>query len=125
MYTPPCADIQQEVAVDVVHILRAWSEHHAEFVVGANEAGMKLGSDIRAADAAVWRRAAVGPATGRLRHTPPVLAVEIAGRDDYEPALTEKAGWYLGHGVDVVWIVLPETGEVVVLQPGEHACFER
>lgn len=116
LYMPPCADIQQEVAVDVVHILRGWSAHHPEFVVGANEAGMKLGADIRAADAAVWRRAAVGPATGRLRHSPPVLAVEIAGRDDDEPALTEKADWYLGHGVAVVWIVLPETREVMVLE---------
>lgn len=113
---PPCADIQQDVAVDVVHILRTWSEHHAEFVIGANEAGMKLGADIRAADVAVWRRDAVGPATGRLRHVPPVLAVEIAGQDDDERALSEKARWYLEHGVRLVWLVLPETREVVVLR---------
>lgn len=49
---PPGADVQQEVAADVVLILRSWSEQHPEFVVGGNEAGMKLGGDIRAADAA-------------------------------------------------------------------------
>jgi hypothetical protein len=78
LYMPPCADTQQDVAVDVVFVLRAWSEACAEFVVGANEASMKLGDDIRAADAAVWRRSDTGPSVGRLRRVPPVLAVEVA-----------------------------------------------
>lgn len=54
LYRPPCADVQQDVAVDLVFALRSWSEHHQGFIVGGNEAGMKLGADIRAADAAVW-----------------------------------------------------------------------
>jgi Uma2 family endonuclease len=115
LHMPPWADIQQEVAVDVVHVLRTWVEEHREFVVGANEAGMKLGADIRAADAAVWLRAQVGPATGRLRHAPPVLAVEIAGADDDEPAMREKARWYLSHDVEIVWIIVPSTREVIVI----------
>lgn len=65
LYMPPCADVQQEVAADVVHVLRSWSESHRESVVAANEAGMKLGKDIRAADAAVWRRAEVGQPVGK------------------------------------------------------------
>jgi hypothetical protein len=84
LYTPPCADIQQDVAVDLVHVLRSWSETQPGFVVGGNEAGMRLGQDIRAADAAVWRRADVGPSTRRLRHAPPILAVEVAGLDEDE-----------------------------------------
>jgi len=115
LYMPPCADVQQEVAVDVVHVLSSWMQGHPEFVVGANEAGMKLGTDIRAADAAIWRRADVGPSTGRLRHAPPLLAVEIGGVDDDEPAMRDKARWYLQHGVKVVWVVLPDTREVLVL----------
>lgn len=115
LYMPPCADIQQDVAVDLVHALRSWSEANPGFVVGANEAGMKLGADIRAADAAVWTRAAVGQSTGRLRHAPPILAVEVAGADEDEAALREKAAWYLGHGVEVVWVVLPQTREVLVV----------
>jgi Uma2 family endonuclease len=116
LYMPPCADIQQDVAVDVVHLLRAWSEAHPDYVVGGNEAGMKLGADIRAADAAVWLRARVGPSVGRLRHAPPTLAVEVAGQDEDEGVLREKAGWYLRSGVAVVWLVLPESREVAVLR---------
>jgi Uma2 family endonuclease len=115
LYMPPCADVQQDVAVDVVHALRTWVETHPDFVVGANEAGMKLGTDIRAADAAVWRRDAVGPSVGRLRHVPPLLAVEITGIDDDEPAMRAKARWYIDRGVRVVWIVIPDTREVVVI----------
>lgn len=115
LYMPPCADIQQDVAVDLVHVLRSWSEAQPSFIVGANEAGMKLGQDIRAADAAVWRRADVGPSTGRLRHAPPVLAVEVAGQDEDELSLRSKAGWYARHGVAIVWLILPESREVIVL----------
>jgi Uma2 family endonuclease len=116
LHLPPCADIQQDVAVDVVHLLRTWSEGHPGFVVGGNEAGMKLGSDIRAADAAVWLRSAVGPSVGRLRHSPPLLAVEVAGQDEDESVLREKAAWYLRQGVLVVWLVLPESREVVAIR---------
>lgn len=121
LYMPPCADIQQDVAVDLVHVLRTWSEAEPSFVVGGNEAGMKLGQDIRAADAAVWRRADVGPSTGRLRHAPPVLAVEVAGQDEDEHSLREKAEWYLRHGVGIVWLILPESREVIVLRVGAES----
>jgi Uma2 family endonuclease len=123
LYMPPCADIQQDVAVDLVHVLRSWSEGQPSFVVGANEAGMKLGQDIRAADAAVWRRAEVGPSTGRLRHAPPVLAVEVAGQDEDEQSLRGKAAWYVRHGVAIVWLILPESREVIVLGSGADARY--
>jgi Uma2 family endonuclease len=118
LFMPPCADIQQYVVADVVFVLRGWAASHPDFVVGGNEAGMKLGADVRAADAAIWRRAEVGPARGRLQHVPPILAVEVAGMDEDEERLRDKATWYLDHGVKVVWIVLPETREVLVLRPG-------
>jgi Uma2 family endonuclease len=63
----------------------------------------------------IWRRSEVGQAQGRLQHVPPVLAVEVAGIDEDETRLREKAAWYLAHGVKVVWLVLPDTREVVVL----------
>jgi Uma2 family endonuclease len=115
LYMPPCADIQQDVAVDLIHALRSWSALHPGFVVGGNEAGMKLGSDVRAADAAVWTRLAAGASIGKLRAAPPVLAAEVAGADEDEAALRDKAAWYLGHGVRVVWIVLPPVREALVL----------
>ena len=120
LYMPPCADVQQDVAVDVAFVLRSWSEIRPEFVVGGNEAGMKLGGDVRAADAAVWRAADLGPRTGHLRTVPPILAVEVAGEDEEERILREKADWYLDHGVSTVWLVLPETREVVVVTAGSE-----
>jgi Uma2 family endonuclease len=121
LYMPPCADFQQDVAMDVAFVLRAWSEGHPDFVVGGNEAGMKLGGDVRAADVAVWRADDVTPRTGRVRSAPPVLAVEISGEDEDEFVLRGKAQWYLERGVSVVWLVLPASREVVVLHEGGEA----
>ena len=67
LYLPPCADFQQDVAMDVAFVLRSWSELQAGFVVGGNEAGMKLGGDVRAADVAVWRAADARARSGRVR----------------------------------------------------------
>ncbi|HEU4617383.1 MAG TPA: Uma2 family endonuclease [Gammaproteobacteria bacterium] len=125
LYMPPCADVQQDVAADVVHVLRSWSDTHPEFVVGGNEAGMKLGEDIRAADAAVWRAADVGRSIGKLRRAPPLLAVEVAGADEDEPVLRVKAHWYLDHGATVVWIVLPEPREVLVIRRDRESRHSR
>jgi Uma2 family endonuclease len=102
------------VVTDVVITLGAWVRAHPELVLGTNEAGMRLGGDTRAADAAIWRRADLGQYEGRLRRAAPILAVEVAGRDETEEVLAEKAAWYLGHGVHAVWVVLPEPREVVV-----------
>lgn len=44
----------------------------------------------------------------------PILAVEVAGREDTVEALEQKARWYLDHGVEVVWIAIPRTRMVRV-----------
>jgi Uma2 family endonuclease len=123
LYMPPCGDVQQDVAIDVAYILKSWSREHPEFVIGGNEAGMILGTETRGADAAVWRKADVGSHTGGFRRVPPVLAVEIAALDEGEPELGAKARWYLGHGVACVWLVLPDSREVVVVtEASESRC---
>jgi Putative restriction endonuclease len=104
---------------DVLYVLRDWAASRPDFVVRGNEAGMKLGPDVRAAGAAIWRRSEVGPARGRLQHVAPVLAVEVAGVDEDEARLRDKAAWYLAHGVQVVWVVLPERREI-----GEHRAVD-
>jgi Uma2 family endonuclease len=114
LFMPPCGDDQQEVAVDVVFVLRSWARRRPAFVVGGNEAGMLLGGDARAAEAAVWRRADLGPNTGGFRRVAPLLAVEVAGRGETEAHLVHKSSWYLRHGVRAVWLVFPESREVVV-----------
>ena len=114
--------------MDVAALLVGWVRHQPQFVVGGNEAGMVLGGDVRAADVAVWRRADVGPPTGRFRRAAPVLAVEVAGQEEGESELRAKARWYLDRGVEVVWLVLPELRSVIVItNAGEtrHGTGER
>ena len=115
LYMPPCGDEQQAVATDIVTELNVWRRQHAEFFVGGNEAGMMLAGDVRGADAAVWRRANVLPLTGGFPRTAPILAVEVAGREDTVEALEQKARWYLDHGVEVVWVAIPRSRTVRVL----------
>lgn len=116
LFMPPCGDVQQDVAADVVLVLGTWCAARAAFVVGGNEAGMLLGGEVRGADAAIWRRSDLGPRTGGFRRVPPVLAVEVTGQDEGEAELGQKARWYLEHGVTLVWIVLPESREVLVIE---------
>jgi Uma2 family endonuclease len=123
LYMPPCGDMQQDTVADVVGVLLQWVRAHPEFVASTNEAGMILRGGARGADAAVFRRSAVGRYEHKFRRVPPVLAVEVAGEDEDEPVLRKKAAWYLGVGVQVVWIVLPEQREVVVITgTGEQRC---
>ncbi|MGH9334670.1 MAG: Uma2 family endonuclease, partial [Vicinamibacteria bacterium] len=120
LFMPPCGDYQQDTTTDVVISLGAWVRRNPDFVLGTNEAGMRLGGATRAADAAIWRRADLPPYGGGLRGAAPVLAVEVAGPDDgdSESALLEKARWYLGVGVEVVWILIPSTREAIVVSGG-------
>ena len=115
LYMPPCGDRQQYTVADVVATLVNWVRSHPEFAVGTNEAGMRLGDDSRGADAAMWHRAKGDTYDGGFQRMPPVLAVEVAGRDEGEPELRDKARWYLGVGVPIVWLVLPAEREVVVV----------
>jgi Uma2 family endonuclease len=115
LFMPPCGELQSYTVADVVAALLPWVRAHGEFVLGTNEAGMLLHGDARGADAGIWRRSTEGSPQARFHRRPPVLAVEVAGEDEDEAALREKAAWYLGAGVEVVWIVLPEQREVVAI----------
>jgi Uma2 family endonuclease len=119
LYMPPCGDGQQDTVADLVAALVGWVRGRPGFVVGTNEAGLRLGDDSRGADAAVWRRGDLAAYTGGFRRVPPVLAAEVGGRDEGEAQLREKARWYLDAGVEVVWLLLPESREIVVLT-GAH-----
>lgn len=127
LFMPPCGDFQQDTVTDVVITLGAWIRRHPEFVLGTNEAGMRLLGATRAADAAIWRRSDLGAYEGGLRRVPPVLAVEVAGPDDgdSEAALREKAGWYLSAGVPVVWLLFPERRTLLVVSSDGEIRFSR
>jgi Uma2 family endonuclease len=113
-YMPPSADRQQDTTADVVAVLAAWRKTHRAFVLATNEAGMLLGGDARGADVAVWRKRDALPRSGNYRHSPPVLAVEVQGELENEASLRAKAAWYLAHGVEIVWLLLPRERRVVV-----------
>jgi Uma2 family endonuclease len=124
LFMPPCGDVQQDVVTDAVITLGAWIRAHREFVLGTNEAGMRLLGSTRAADAAIWRRSDLGNYRGGLRRVPPVLAIEVAGADEAEDLLREKALWYLNAGIEAVWVVLPEPRAVLVITPSGEARFD-
>jgi Uma2 family endonuclease len=123
LYMPPTADRQQDTTVDVVAVLANWRRAHTDYVVGTNEAGMILGGEVRAADAAVWRRADVGDYEGRFRRVPPVLAVEVRGELETDASLQEKARWYVDRGVAVVWLVFPRERRVAVITQQSQLSF--
>jgi Uma2 family endonuclease len=119
-YMPPSADRQQDTTADVVTVLGNWRKTHRSFIVATNEAGMLLGGEARGADAAVWRKHEAGPREGKYRRTAPVLAVEVRGEFEDESTLRDKAGWYLSHGVEVVWLLFPaERTAIVITAHGE------
>jgi Uma2 family endonuclease len=120
LFMPPCGDMQQDTVADVVITLGNWVRQHSGFVVGTNEAGILLQGGARGADAAIWRRSEVGTYTHKYRRVPPLLAVEVAGEDEDETVLRDKAAWYVDVGVQVVWLVLPEPREVVVITRSEE-----
>jgi Uma2 family endonuclease len=113
-YMPPCGGDQQRTTADVLAVLGAWRRDHPEFIVGGNEAGMLLAGEVRAADAAAWHRADVAPGSAFPRSAP-ILAVEVAGRDDDMSHLSEKAQWYLSRGVTVVWLLDPAERRVCIV----------
>lgn len=113
-FTPPCGEAQQVVAFDIGVDIGIWCRANPGFSAGGNEAGMKLEGDVRAADVGVWRKTEE-PAGSGFRRTPPILAVEVIGKDDTLALLREKAAWYLAHGVETVWIVDPKEREAHVV----------
>ena len=129
LYMPPCADEQADVVFSVTQVLGPWLKKNRAFVGSTNEAGMILAGSVRAADAALWRRADLADQVrGTLRRVPPVLAVEVGGQDEDEAALREKATWYLDRGVRIVWLILPKGRQVVVLTTNgstKHTSGER
>jgi Uma2 family endonuclease len=115
LYMPPSGDEQQDTVADVATELGLWARAHPDFLASTNEAGIMFGQDVRAVDASLFRRADVGPYTGGLRRVPPVLAVEVAGKDEPPQLQLDKAAWYLRHGVEVVWVLVPRIRRVIVL----------
>ena len=76
---------------------------------------MILGGDARAADAAVWRRADVEPRSGGFRRIPPLLAVEVSGRDEGELELHAESRLVSRARCANRWLVLPASQQAVIV----------
>jgi len=119
LFMPPCGATQSRVVLNLAGLVWKWLEEHPEFTGGTNEVGIKLGDDRRGADVAVWR-AQKRPLPKGFRRVPPLLAIEVEGKEmpEREPALRKKARWYLKHGTKIVWLVLQSKRELVVITKG-------
>ena len=123
LWMPPCGVRQFTQVWEVMRAIDPWLRQHPEFVGGTNEAGLLLDGDVRAPDVAVFRAPDVDKSSPGYARAAPVLAVEVTGEREDETALREKARWYLAKGSEVVWLVLAESAEVVVLTAaGERRC---
>ena len=123
LWMPPCGGRQTRRVWDAIGAVDPWLRLHPEFVGGTNEAGLLLDGDVRAPDLAVFRARDVDESSAGFVRAAPVLAVEVSGAREGETSLREKARWYLAKGSEVVWLVLAESTEVIVLtSAGEHRC---
>jgi Uma2 family endonuclease len=123
LWMPPCGVRQFTRVWDVVGAIDAWLRLHPEFVGGTNEVGLLLDGDVRAPDVAVFRTGDVDGSSRGFARLAPVLAVEVSGAQENETSLREKARWYLAKGSEVVWLVLADSTEVIVLTAaGERRC---
>jgi Uma2 family endonuclease len=122
-YMPPSGGEQGHVAIDAGSVFREWARRTPGYVVSGNEAGMLLKREVRAADVGVWTREDYGSFDMRLRRKPPVVAVEVLGRDDSESYVRKKTRWYLDRRVRVVCFVRPKERDVVVVNTRERKRF--
>jgi Uma2 family endonuclease len=122
-WMPPCGGRQSRRVWDVMRAVESWLQRHPEFVGGTNEGGLLLDGDVRAPDLAVFHARDIDESSTGFVRTAPVLAVEVSGAREDETSLREKARWYLEKGSEVVWLVLAESAEVIVLTAtGECRC---
>ena len=63
-----------------------------------------------------WRKCQEGEGYPRI---PPQLCIEVVSPSDTWSELNEKVGEYLAAGVDVVWVVDPQLGQVHVYAKGQ------
>lgn len=116
LFMPPSGQEQGAVTLSASGVLAKWLETHREFRGATLEIGITLGGETRGAAAALWRKGQAASVDKTTLRFAPLLVIEVAGRDEGEPELRTKARWYLSHGVRVVWLVLPDAREVVVLR---------
>jgi Uma2 family endonuclease len=118
MELPPPMKLHGAVAVNVVGLLRAYTIERNKGYVTCNDAGVILERDpdtVRGPDVALYEDAEsfeeLHPKYGEV---PPRLAVEVLSPNDRADRTLRKITDYLRNGVELVWVVDPETRTVTV-----------
>ncbi len=111
-----------KVASNVTGLLWQWARQSKLGRVWSGEAGLVVESDpdtVRGADAAYisYKRLPRGEEPEGFATVPPELVVEIVGKGQGWGKMVEKAGEYLGMGVDCVWVVDPKSRRLHVFRP--------
>jgi Uma2 family endonuclease len=107
---------------DLVHALDVALDRHMRLHGG--KAGPEgrilfqtaLGEQFRLPDLSYW--AAGRPRLGARAMQPPTLAVEVRSPDESLESQREKCRFYQAHGVDVSWLLDPDSRTVEVFEGG-------
>lgn len=83
---------------------------------GRVEFGPEGATQFRLPDQAYW--APSKPFKGGRAMQPPTLAIEIRSPDDSMASQRAKCRYYRNHGVDVCWLVDPESRTIEVFEDG-------
>jgi Uma2 family endonuclease len=118
---PPPMKLHGVVAINAGGLLRAYTIARNKGYVTGNDAGVILERDpdtVRGPDVALYEDAEsfeeLHPKYGEF---PPRLAVEVLSPSDRADRVQRKITDYLRNGVELVWVVDPETRTVTVYRP--------
>ncbi len=109
----------------VIIALGQWANEDGHGVVFDSSTGFILANKaVRAPDAAWVRRSSLAKLTPsqkeRFLPVTPDLVIEIASPSDRQSELQPKMEEYIVNGVQLGWLILPETRSVMVYRPGKE-----
>lgn len=122
----PTSDLHGEIAGLVTYYLIGYVLEHDLGSVRSAETGFLISRDpdvVRAADVAFISKEREAQIADRDKYTPfpPDLAVEVVSPSDRAGSIQEKIRDYLEAGVRLLWVIHPQTQEVVVHTPDGRA----
>ena len=108
----------------IVIQLGNWSEREGRGMVIGADAGFRLPGGSRRSPDAAWFDAARWRAAKRpgVRYPPfaPEFVIELRSPDDRLPALQSKMQEYIDNGVQLAWLVDPQSRTVAIYRPGRE-----
>ena len=120
--TMPTGYVHGKIVVNLSAELRYFVKDRKLGSLTASDSGVWLERDpdtVREPDIAYFSAAKVplGAMDSGYAEVVPDLVVEIASPNDSEREVRDKAEMWLRYGVDLVWVVQPDTRSVDVYQP--------